>query len=656
MKNLSLSKKTLFIFGVIFLTFLGNQSFVIYKQITEDRSAFDVINTAARNRTLSQKISTASLSLLKGDPSIKNNIENYIFLLDSSIKALKFGGVVPEIGKSVPALTGEAKTELEKVEVVWKEYKASTNLLLDNDQLIAANQFIGDNYNKLLSANNELVVGLINSTELVNNDPEVVKEIINIAGRNRTLSQQIGLIVFKILQGDKALIPELEETIKLHDQTLNLLANGGEVPGTGLNYDFLDPSLVGLISNIQNIWEPYKLHAQQVVNAKGYLDGIEGVAQNNAKLFQLNDNLVKAIVTEVNLAKDNANQTIFITLVFLLVATSLIILAGYMGINKFIVEPIQRISKDIQQLSFGRVPEMLVMQQKDEIGELAGSTNKLIDNFKSYSSFSSEIGNGNFDYEFKAASEDDELGKSLVDMRNQLKRVEEEGSVRNWKTEGLAKFADILRATDSDLEEFSQAIITNVVQYVGAVQGALYIVNDQEGQDVEIVRKGSYAYGRSKFVEDVINPGQGLVGQVFLEKKHVFLTNVPQDFMKITSGLGDAEPSSVIVLPLMVNEQVMGIIELASFEEFTTPQIEFLSTLGESIAATLNSAKVNENTKVLLIESKSMEENLKSQEEELRQTMEEMQATQDSIMQREEELEGEIARLKKELNKYKNEG
>lgn len=654
MKNLSLSKKTLFIFGIIFLTFLGNQSFVIYKQITEDRSALDAINAAGRNRTLCQRISTASFSLLNGDLSTKESLRNAIFLYDSSLSALKYGGIVPGMDQEIAPVTGKAKAYIENVEEVWKEYKASANYLLENDQLIEANHFIGENYTKLLNANDALVQGLLTSEQLVNNDPEVVKKVINIAGRNRMLSQRIGLMVFKILQGDKALIPELQKTIQLHDDNFNLLANGGQVPGTTLSYELLDPSLSGMISNIEAIWEPYKQKANVVVRAGDYLNSIELIANNNAKLLELNDNLVKAIVSEVNLSKDDTNQTIFITLVVLLVATSLIILAGYMSINKFIVVPIQSISKDIQQLSFGRVPEMLVMQQKDEIGELAGSTNKLIDNFKSYSSFSSEIGNGNFDYEFKAASEDDELGKSLVDMRNQLKRVEEEGSIRNWKTEGLAKFADILRATDSDLEEFSQAIITNVVQYVGAVQGALYIVNDQEGQDVQIVRKGSYAYGRSKFVEDVINPGQGLVGQVYLEKKHVFLTNVPQDFMKITSGLGDAEPSSVIVLPLMVNEQVMGIIELASFEEFTTPQIEFLSTLGESIAATLNSSKVNENTKVLLIESKSMEENLKSQEEELRQTMEEMQATQDSIMQREEELEGEISRLKKELNKYKN--
>ena len=123
--------------------------------------------------------------------------------------------------------------------------------------------------------------------------------------------------------------------------------------------------------------------------------------------------------------------------------------------------------------------------------------------------------------------------------------------------------------------------------------------------------------------------------------------------MKVTSGLGDAEPSSVMVMPLMVNEQIMGIMELASFEKFTEAEIDFLLSLGESIAATLNSAKVNENTKHLLTESKMLEENLKSQEEELRQTMEEMQATQDSMLDREQELLKEIDSLKAENKKLK---
>ena len=225
--------------------------------------------------------------------------------------------------------------------------------------------------------------------------------------------------------------------------------------------------------------------------------------------------------------------------------------------------------------------------------------------------------------------------------------------MRNWKTEGLAKFADVLRASHLDLEEFSQDIIANVVQYIDAVQGAIFIVNNKDSENILIERKGSYAYGRSKFVDGFVKPGEGTVGQVYLEKKHVFLTDIPADYMKITSGLGEAEPASVLILPLLINDDVFGIIELASFNTFTNLQVDFLCSLCESIASTINSARVNENTKSLLIESKSMEENLQSQEEELRQTMEEMQATQDSMEEREQEFRDEIKKLNQEISKIK---
>lgn len=654
-KNLNLSRKNLLIFGVILTIFIVNQIFVFLIQNSSDKSSLDSLNAAGRNRMLSQRISAASFQILSGNQDAVKDLKGAIELHDSTINVLRNGGVVPKMKTQGPIspVSGGAVAELDKVVKLWEPYKACALILLNSPELVDANLFIGENYTKLLKANNALVKGLVKDSLLATYPASVGKAVINVAGRNRMLSQRIGLMAFKVLQGDQALMPKLEATIKLHQESFNVLVNGGKLADQNVEFPVISENLMPLVNNIKAVWEPYRDNAKVVVDAKLYLECIHTISKDYTALLKQNNALVQAIAKESQLADEASTAILNKILIALLLITIVVILLGYFGINKMIVDPMRLMAKQVETLSFGKIPEIFKMKRKDEIGVLNGSMNKLVDNVKSYSKFTEEIGEGNFEYEFEAASDEDELGKSLIGMRDQLRNVEEESKIRNWKTEGLAKFADILRVTDTTLEAFSQEVISSVVKYVGAVQGALFVVNESDPSNVLIERKGSYAYGREKFIDGAVKPGEGIVGQVYLEGKHVFLTDVPQNFMKVTSGLGDAEPSSVMVMPLMVNEQIMGIMELASFEKFTEAEIDFLLSLGESIAATLNSAKVNENTKHLLTESKMLEENLKSQEEELRQTMEEMQATQDSMLDREQELLKEIDSLKAENKKLK---
>ena len=654
-KNLNLSRKNLLIFGVILLIFITNQIFVFVIQNSSDESSVVSINAAGRNRMLSQRISAASFQILSGNENAIKDLKGAIELHDSTINVLRNGGVVQGMEGSGPInpVTGKAIEELNKVEKLWGPYKDCALLLLNSDKLVEANRFLGENYTNLLKANNALVKGLVKDSLLSTYPASIGKAVINIAGRNRMLSQRIGLMAFKVLQGDKALMDKLESTIKLHDESFNVLVKGGKLKEQTVEFPPVSEDLLPLVDKISAIWIPYQKNAKVIVDAERYLECIHTIAKDYTALLNQNNALVKAIVQESKIESETAASTLNKILFVLLLVTIIVILLGYLGINKMIVDPLRVMTKNLETLSFGKIPQVFKVARADEIGGLNASMNKLVENIKSYSKFTEEIGEGNFDSAFEAASEEDELGKSLIGMRDQLKTVEEESSVRNWKTEGLAKFADILRITDTTLEAFSQEVVSNVVKYVGAVQGALFVVNNADPNNVLIERKGSYAYGREKFIDGAVKPGEGMIGQVYLEGKHVFLTDVPQHFMKVTSGLGDAEPSSVMVMPLMVNEQIMGIMELASFDKFTEAEVDFLLSLGESIAATLNSAKVNENTKHLLTESKMLEENLKSQEEELRQTMEEMQATQDSMLDRENELLNEINTLKAEIKNLK---
>ncbi len=269
---------------------------------------------------------------------------------------------------------------------------------------------------------------------------------------------------------------------------------------------------------------------------------------------------------------------------------------------------------------------------------------------ESATAFIKEIENGNLDVTFQAdTADEDGLTQALVSMQQQLLKIAEEEKERNWATHGLAMFADLLRADNADVNAFYQKIISNLVKYLNANQGGLFMVNDQDAANTSIELVACYAYNKQKYINKTIAAGEGLVGQCYLEQQTLLLTEVPGNYISITSGLGTASPNCLAIVPLKVNEEVHAIIELASFTKFKPYQVEFLERLGESIASTIANVKINEKTKALLLESQQQAEELRSQEEEMRQNIEELAATQENQVRLQEELKMNEEALKRQL-------
>jgi CHASE3 domain sensor protein/GAF domain-containing protein len=284
--------------------------------------------------------------------------------------------------------------------------------------------------------------------------------------------------------------------------------------------------------------------------------------------------------------------------------------------------------------------ELLMNTQVEETSSTVDektTINSLIQNLKSSISFIKKIGSGNYDIELEGLTErnksrnTENLAGELVSMRDQMKKVAEAEKERNWATEGLAKFADILRNNTDDLRDLSSNIISNLVNYLHANQGGLYILNTENDADSYLELAACYAFNRKKHKEQRIEIGEGLVGQAYLEREHIYMTDVPQDYINITSGLGGANPSSLLIVPLQVNEQQCGVVEIASFKTFRQHEIEFVKKIAESIASTIATVRINQQTKKLLEDSQAMTEQLRAQEEEMRQNLEEMQATQEQL-------------------------
>jgi PAS domain S-box-containing protein len=193
--------------------------------------------------------------------------------------------------------------------------------------------------------------------------------------------------------------------------------------------------------------------------------------------------------------------------------------------------------------------------------------------------------------------------------------------------------------------------MSNLVDYVGAIQGGLFIRNDDEQDEIFYELMGSVAYSRQKVMESRFKPGESLVGRCAYEKLTIYLEQVPDSYVHVTSGLGESNPRSILLVPAILNDEVFGIIELVSFNKFEPYQIAFIEKIGESIASTISNARVNDRTNKLLEQSKQQAEELAAQEEEMRQNLEELQATQEEVARLREEEKIKNQKLMDEVEK-----
>ena len=329
-------------------------------------------------------------------------------------------------------------------------------------------------------------------------------------------------------------------------------------------------------------------------------------------------------------------------IIFITIGISiLLITGGYWATARMansLTKSIITVKDSLQDLSVGKKIDKIEVKHNNEIGIMTASLNNLVEGVNAYATFAKEIGNGNLDADFKALGKDDELGNSLIQMRDSLKKIDIHEKEQRWQTEGITKINDLIRAHSENVQELSRQLTSKIAKHLNANQIAIYLL-EQEDNESHIELAACYAYERHKHLTRRINIGDGLVGQCVLEKNYIYLTDVPDGFVKITSGLGSATPNAIIVFPLIYNEQVEGVIEIASFKKFAPFEIEFLRKAAESIAASISRTKSAERTRILLEETRSMSEEMKAQEEELRQNNEELQATQEEMARKLREME-----------------
>lgn len=233
-------------------------------------------------------------------------------------------------------------------------------------------------------------------------------------------------------------------------------------------------------------------------------------------------------------------------------------------------------------------------------------------------------------------SEQDTLGNALLGLRNDLEESRQEEAsrrrddeLRSWTAEGLAKFGEILRTETERLEELAYQIVQTLVKYIGANQCGFYLLEEEDPNDRHFRLMACYAYDRRKFADQRVEWGDGLIGACAREGVTTLIDDLPDGYLRITSGLGDATPKNLMLVPIVQEGTVFGVLEIASFTPFESYVVEFTERVAGTVAATLSGKRISIRTAQLLAESRKQAETLVAQEEQMRQNMEELQATQE---------------------------
>lgn len=377
------------------------------------------------------------------------------------------------------------------------------------------------------------------------------------------------------------------------------------------------------------------------------------ILRNAEKLILLNKNLENSLSTRLHY--DQIRLRYWMVALFLI--NAIVIGIGYWFVIKTSLHPLLKIRRLINRLAAGDISRTLLARSHDEVGNLIQDLSRFSQGLEHITDFATQVGKGNFDDTFEVRSKKDTLGYALLEMRNDLKQNSEEDKRRNWANEGTAKFSDILRQHAQDMQALSYQLISNLVHYLEANQGGIYSL-EKEGDHNEakanLVLKAAYAYNKQKFIQQSIPVEQGLLGQAVMEKGHLYFNQISSDYIRLTSGLGEATPSYLLIVPLISNDEVHGVIEIASFKPIEEYQLTFVIKLSESIAATLSNVRSNERTKLLLEDSQMYAEQMRAQEEEMRQSMEELTTTQEELERIQRDLRERLINYESVVNSTKS--
>jgi signal transduction histidine kinase/CheY-like chemotaxis protein/HAMP domain-containing protein len=236
------------------------------------------------------------------------------------------------------------------------------------------------------------------------------------------------------------------------------------------------------------------------------------------------------------------------------------------------------------------------------------------------------------------------LKDNINEMIGNLRDTTQKNTEQDWLKTNLAKFSRMLQG-QKDLMAVANLILSELARVVTAHHGVFYLTESASGSTI-LKLVSSYAYQERKKLANRFAPGEGLVGQCALEKQRLLITEVPDDYIQVSSGLGESPPRNIVVLPVLFEKEVKAVIELASLSRFTATHLAFLDQLAEGIGIVLNTIAATTRTEELLKQSQSLTEELQVQQEELKESNQRLEQQATSLISSEELLKKQQEELK----------
>ncbi len=300
-----------------------------------------------------------------------------------------------------------------------------------------------------------------------------------------------------------------------------------------------------------------------------------------------------------------------ITNVFILAILSLLAISFI----RFIIRDLHKIKNALKKISQGKISDLTIETNNKDLFEINNYLEKIETELKNKNKLIISIKDEKENIDYKLINKTDKIGGNLIELKNkQQKRLDESHQlqdteyIQRFVTNGITAIGKIMRANTNSINLLANNVLKGILGYLEAPQGAFYVYKntDKKSDYVELV--ASYAYGKEKSKDKIIKLNEGLIGSVAVEKKHAVFNQLPEGYIYLSVGYGSIAPESLIILPLMIEDEIYGIIEIASFSKFSKAQEEFLLKLANEIAITISYVQINEKTVELLKQSNQQAE------------------------------------------------
>ena len=359
--------------------------------------------------------------------------------------------------------------------------------------------------------------------------------------------------------------------------------------------------------------------------------------KNEIILKSANENL-----STFQIDSDKHQNQILVNSLILIVLCLIITITLAQIITRSIAKPLKSVIDITRQMARGNLQQHIVHSGKDEITDLTDALVGLKENLMINATIADKIASGDFSGILEPKSDYDELAKAINKMTKSLSNMISENGKQTWLQQGQNELHKVMRG-DQEIPDLASAVISFICNYLNCRPGVLYLLNNQTNT-YELI--SSYAFIFRKGNKNRIALGDGLVGQSALEQKMLVISDLPEDYMRIDSALGDTRPKSVIVVPFIFQNKTIGVIELANRKDFEQHELTFLEIVMEHIAINFNMALNRNELRTLLNVTQEQAEMLQIKQEEMTQANEELEQQTNALKKSEENLQTQQEELR----------